>query len=99
MEKIQGGVMPLKYLRYIKRGLSPRFELLCACCHAIEGKVNKRNQGANQHKQPALVRASKQKPGQPERRVRNKAEIEAEKAERRFLAAMRRQTSEDRSLL
>ena len=82
-------------LREIKRGRSPRFDLLCACCHAIEGKVNKRHQGARQHEQPALVRASKQKEGQPARRVRDQSEIEAEQAERRVLAAMRRQTRED----
>ena len=84
-------------LRYIKRGWPPRFELLCANCHAIDSKP--RQQGARLHKQPARIRRSQQKQGQSLRRVREKPEIEAEQAERLFLAAMRRQTEEDRLLL
>jgi hypothetical protein len=80
-------------LRYIKRGWPPRFELLCAICHAIDSKP--RQQGARLHKQPARIRRSQQKEGQPMRRVREKAEVEAEQAERRFLAAMRQQSRED----
>lgn len=81
-------------LREMQRGRSPRFELLCACCHSIEGKVNKRAQGANQHEQPARVRWTQQKDEQLARRVRQRQEIEAEWAERRFLAAIRHQIKE-----
>jgi len=44
-----------------------RFQLLCANCHEIETKPEK--QGARQHKQPARVRRSQQRPGE-ERRVK-----------------------------
>jgi hypothetical protein len=84
-------------LRYIKRGWPPRFELLCANCHAIDSKP--RQQGARLHKRPARIRRSKQKQGQPLRRVRGKPEIESEQAERLFLAAVRRQIKEDLLLL
>lgn len=86
----------LEILRYIRRGWSPRFELLCANCHAIESKP--RQQGACLHTQPARIRRSQQKRGQPPRRVRDKPEIEVEQAERRVLAAMRQQTEEERLL-
>jgi hypothetical protein len=83
-------------LRYIKRGWSPRFELLCANCHAIESKS--RQGGARLHTQRARIRRSQQKEGQPTRRVREKTEIETEQAERRVLAAMRKQIKEERLL-
>ena len=86
----------LEILRYIRRGWSPRFELLCANCHAIESKPRQR--GTHLHTQPARIRRSQQKEGQPTRRVREKAEIEAEQAERRVLAAMRQQIAEERLL-
>lgn len=86
----------LEILKYIKRGWSPRFELLCANCHAIESKP--RQQGARLHTQPARIRRSQQKKGQPTRRVREKAEIEAEQAERNVLAAIRQQIKEKRLL-
>jgi hypothetical protein len=78
-------------LRYIRRGWLPRFELLCANCHAIESKP--RQQGARLHRQPARLRRSQQKECEPTRRVREKAETEAGQAERRFLAAMKKQTT------
>lgn len=86
----------LEILRYIKRGWSPRFELLCANCHAIESKP--RQQGARLHLRPARIRRSQQKEGQPTRRVREKAEIETEQAGRKVLAAMRQQIAEERLL-
>jgi hypothetical protein len=83
-------------LRSIRRGWVPRFELLCANCHAIESKP--RQEGARLHKRPARIRRSQQKDGQPARRVREKSEIESEQAERNFLAAMKKQSKEDRLL-
>jgi len=80
-------------LRYIRRGWPPRFELLCANCHAIESK--RRQQGSRLHLRPARIRRSQQKEGEPTRRVREKAEIEAE---RRFRDAMKQKTAEDRLL-
>ena|ERR1700733_11701403 len=51
-----------------------RFRLLCATCHEIRKKVDKQGQGARQHRQPARVRRSQQKEGQPERRVNIKTD-------------------------
>ena len=86
----------LRQIYYQVLNGSLRFRLLCASCHEIRKKVERQAQGANQHEQPARLRQSLQIEGEPVRRVREKPEIEAEQAERRFLAAMRRQTKLER---
>jgi hypothetical protein len=69
---------------------SLRFELLCANCHEIEKKVQKRAQGARQHVRPARVRRSLQIEGQPVKRVKVNPELEFLRAEQSFLAAKNR---------
>jgi hypothetical protein len=64
-------------LRATEARVEPRFGLLCANCHEIETKPQR--QGAILHHGPAKIRKSQQKPGQPERRVRTRDEIEAER--------------------
>lgn len=77
-------------LRCLKDSLPVRIQLLCGACHEIDKKVNKRAQGARQHRQPARIRRSRQIEGQPLRRVREKPDLEYLRAEQSFLAAMKR---------
>ena len=56
-----------KYAKYRVDPSLCRFQLLCANCHEIKTKPEK--QGARQHKQPARIRRSQQRPGE-ERRVK-----------------------------
>jgi hypothetical protein len=48
------------------------FLVVCANCHEIMTYQKGQRRGQNQHKRLALVRASKQVPGQPPRRIRAK---------------------------
>jgi len=78
-------------IKCLKHSLPVRIQLLCGACHEIDKKLNKRAQGARQHKQPARIRRSQQIEGQPLRRVREKPDLEFLRAEQSFLAAKKRQ--------
>lgn len=77
------------YFKVLRGSLG--YELLCGCCHEIEKKVERRSQGARQHKQPARVRRSLQLDGEPVRRVKEKPDMEYIRAEESFLNAMKKE--------